>query len=66
MTRYAKLKRIVEKFQAEEVEGAVVDVQSANLYTQVYEHLSDINKQKLDNLEILQAFSLCWRLIDKK
>ena len=65
MTRYAKLKRIVEKFQAEEVEGAVVDVQSANLYTQVYEHLSDINKQKLDNLEILQAFSLCWKLLNK-
>jgi hypothetical protein len=62
--KLGQLKRIVENFGHDEIEGVIVDVQTANIILKVYEALSETNKEKFINSPIEKMSSIAWSLVN--
>lgn len=64
MDRISKLRRIVNSHSATEVEGLLIDVQTANAFCKVYDGLSKPqNRASLLSLPIKKAVDVCWKLV---
>jgi hypothetical protein len=62
-SKLGQLKRIVENFGHDEIEGVIVDVQTANIILKVYDALSETNKVKFINSPIEKMSSIAWSLV---
>ena len=59
--RYAVAKRVVTGGQFENLEGQLLDLQTANVMVIVYEALSDANKAKFDSIPLMRLVEFCWK-----
>jgi hypothetical protein len=59
--RLEGLKRIVERHQAHEIDGHLVDVQTANLLLKVHDALSPGNKAKFGSVPLSRLVDLAWQ-----
>ena len=57
-------KRIVKRHSAEEIDGILVDVQSANAIVTVYKYIGKRNKSKFIDMPIQRMSDISWRLLD--
>lgn len=64
--RIDTLRQIVDRHQHQEIDGMIVDVQTANLLIQVYDALSEGNKAKFDDLPLDRLVDLGWRSVASK
>lgn len=58
-----QLRGIVNNFSAEEIDGYLVDVQTANAIVTVYDALKEENKEKFINCSIDKMASIAWKLV---
>lgn len=58
-----QLQNIVDNFQAEEIDGSVVDVQSANLIVTIFYKMNEANQQRLLAMPIAKAANVAWKLV---
>ena len=54
--------RVVETGQAEEIDGVLLDIQTANVITQVYEALGPANKILFSQMKPETAGKVAWKL----
>lgn len=57
------LKEIVDQFGYQEIDGVIVDVQTANVILKVYNALSEENKAKFINTDIVKMSDIAWSLV---
>ena len=60
-----RLRLIVKERQANRVDGVFVDLFSASAAVQVYDAVSDANKERLAKLPVRKLISVCFGAIDK-
>lgn len=60
-----RLRAIVDSHGAQEIEGVLVDPQSANAILQVYDALSERNRVNFINRGVTEMGRLAWTLISK-
>lgn len=60
-----RLAAIVNEHSAMEIEGVLVDVQSANAILTVYDALSPKNRVKFINRSVTEMGHLAWELLDR-
>lgn len=64
-SRYEQLKKIVKHHQAKEIEGVLVDVQSANVMVTVRDALkTQKSKKRFDTAPIEKISNICWKLME--
>jgi len=56
-------RQIVREKQYQELDGVAIDMQTANLVCNVYDRLSEKNREKLMELPFHVIGKICWRLI---
>lgn len=61
--RYEVCKRIVERHQYEELEGSIMDAQTAQLLVQVYERLSPSSQARFDSIPLPRLVKWAWSLV---
>lgn len=61
--RYEIAKRVVANRAFGNLEGAVLDLQSANAIVLVYEALSDTNKAKFDSIPLSRLIPFIWKAV---
>ena len=62
-TRLEQLRECVASHSARQIEGMIVDVQSANVILTVYDALQDPeNKEKFMKMHLSQAINVAWKL----
>jgi len=57
------LRKIVAERQHQEIDGVIVDMQSANVIVTVYDALNDTNKAKLIAMPIEKMASVAWKMV---
>ncbi len=65
MTRIQEIREIVERHQAKEIDGVLVDAFSASAYIQVHDNLEEVNQTKLNEFGIARAMVIVWQVIEK-
>lgn len=63
MNKIDQLKEIVNDFSNKEINGVIVDAQTANVILTVYDALGDRNKEKFINHDIVRMSDIAWNLI---
>jgi len=63
--RIAALRKIAHDFQADKVEGQMVDANSARLIVQIYDSLSDKNKSGYSKMSVDKMASIAWKIAAK-
>ena len=53
-------RRILDDFQAEEIDGVLIDVQTANAMSLVWEHLSEKSRASFESLDVARVAAFCW------
>ena len=53
---------VVTSHTAREIDGVLLDAQTANLIVNVYEKLTEDQRAKLDALSLERVAALCWKL----
>ena len=64
MKKINQFKEIVRTHSAKEIEGVLVDVQTANAIVTVYEALGAENKKKFINSSVHKMAHTAWKLIN--
>lgn len=64
MEKINQLKQIVKSHSFQEIEGMIVDVQTANIILQVYEAINEKNKEKFINQSIDKMAHIAWQLVN--
>ena len=59
------MKRIVRERQYEEINGVIVDMQTANMITTIYDKLNKKNKKKFSKLNLFTMVNVGWKIIKK-
>ena len=59
------LRRIVINRQFEEIDGRIIDIQTANLLVKIHDALDPDRQQKLMQLDIAQATNFAWKVAFK-
>jgi hypothetical protein len=60
------LRNIAESRQHRTIAGVLIDMQSANVLTQVFDALSSENKKRLQSKDLHEAISIAWKLAGRK
>lgn len=58
-------REIVDEASGMEIDGVLVDMQSANAIVSVYENLSEPNQAKFIEYPIVRMGMIAWELVDK-
>lgn len=56
---------VVSEMQYREIDGMILDLQTANLLTQVYDRLSPDNQAKFTSMSLDQASDVAWKMVTK-
>lgn len=64
-TMRERLQLIITDHTAMEIEGTMIDVQSANAILTVYNALSETNRVKFVNRSICEMGHIAWTLLDR-
>lgn len=59
------MRKIVENRQYEEINGVVVDMQTANMITTIYNKLNKKNKKKFSKLNLFTMVNVGWKIIKR-
>ena len=59
-----QMKKIINEFQMAEVNGVMVDVQTANLIVSVYNALSEETREKFASEPIERIITIAWKLVN--
>ena len=54
---------VVTSHTAREIDGVLLDAQTANLIVNVYEKITEAQRAKLDALSLERVAALCWKLV---
>lgn len=65
-TRIDKMRNIVETRTLAEVDGVMIDVQTANAYVTVWNSLRDETRAKLDGFPMEVAGNLVWDVVTRR
>lgn len=66
-SRYNRLKKIVKDFQAEKIDGVLVDVQSANVMVKVRDALkTKKNQERFETAPIEKVAKICWNAVESR
>ena len=60
-----QIRRIVEQHQYEEVDGVLVDAQTAQAIVAVYDALKPENQVKFAAMDVTRAGLVAWKLVSK-
>lgn len=60
---YNLCNRVLHNIQALDYNGIIIDIQSANVYRQVYIALIPENRDKMETMKITQAMAFCWSCV---
>ena len=63
MEKINQLKQIIESHSYQEIEGKIVDVQTANIILKVYEALGEKNKENFVTQSIDRMAHIAWKLV---
>lgn len=64
-TLYSASCEVVALKSCIEIEGYLLDMQTANLVRTIYDSLSPKNRKKLESLPLMRQVDICWKLYDK-
>ena len=59
-----EIKNIVKEHQCKEINGFLIDVQTANLISTVYDKINDANKERCQELDIQAFTEFCWKQVE--
>lgn len=66
MNKIELMREIVEGHSYKEIEGTIVDVQTANLIIKVYEGLGESNRDHFASQSIVKMADISWKLYAKQ
>lgn len=64
MDKIELMKEIIGSHSYKEIEGTIIDVQTANAIITVYEALGEENKQKFTSHNISTMANIAWKLVN--
>ena len=62
-TRIDVCRRIVRDHYAEEIDGYLVDAQTAHVLTLVWDALPEVSREKFETVPLLRLVDLAWRSV---
>lgn len=63
MTCIEMAQKVFDSKTAEEFDGVLLDITTANCMLTVHRELSPENQAKLEGLELVKAANICWKLV---
>lgn len=64
MDKIELMKEIIDSYSYKEIEGTIIDAQTANVIITVYEALGEENKQKFIFHNISTMANIAWKLVN--
>ncbi len=61
-----KVKQIVSKKQAMKIDGVMVDMFTASAISQIYDKVNDVNKKKMDGLNVTKLANLAMKMMKRE
>ena len=61
-----KVKQVVSKKQAMKIDGVMVDMFTASAISQIYDKVNDVNKKKMDGLNVTKLANLAMKMMKRE